>query len=87
MPDQIIVSSVDQIAVVHDDLVKTAFIDMDQPIAKKLLFGADTGTANYEGVCQGPALANGDRTLVMVSDGGDADDERLYALRMKEGRE
>ena len=57
-------------------------IDMDQPIAKKLLFGADTGTANYEGVCQGPALANGDRTLVMVSDGGDADDERLYVLRM-----
>lgn len=62
-------------------------IDMARPIAKKLLFGADTGTANYEGVCLGPVLGNGDRTLVMVSDGGDADDERLYVLRMKEGRE
>lgn len=62
-------------------------IDVERPIAKKLLFGADTGTANYEGVCLGPVLDNGDRTLVMVSDGGDADDERLYALRMKEGRE
>ena len=57
-------------------------IDMERPLAKKLLFGADTGTANYEGVCLGPTLDNGDRTLVMVSDGGDADDERLYVLRM-----
>ena len=57
-------------------------IDMERPLAKKLLFGADTDTANYEGVCLGPTLDNGDRTLVMVSDGGDADDERLYVLRM-----
>lgn len=56
--------------------------DRNRPMAKKLLFGADTGTANYEGVCPGPALGNGDRTLVMVSDGGAADDERLYVLRM-----
>ena len=62
-------------------------IDMERPLGKKLLFGADTGSANYEGVCLGPTLDNGDRTLVMVSDGGDADDERLYVLRMKEGRE
>ena len=62
-------------------------IDMERPIAKKLLFGADTGMANYEGVCQGPALDNGDRTLVMVSDGGNADDERLYVLRMTFERE
>lgn len=61
--------------------------DRKRPVAKKLLFGADTGTANYEGVCLGPVLDNGDRTLVMVSDGGDADDERLYVLRMKETRE
>ena len=61
--------------------------DVKRPIAKKLLFGADTGSANYEGVCLGPKLDNGDRTLVMVSDGGDADDERLYVLRMKEGSE
>ena len=66
---------------------REASIDMERPIAKKLLFGADTGSANYEGVCLGPVLGNGDRTLVMVSDGGDADDERLYSLRMKEGRE
>ena len=57
-------------------------IDMERPLAKKLIFGADTGTANYEGVSLGPMLDNGDRTLVMVSDGGDADDERLYVLRM-----
>ena len=67
--------------------VREASIDVERPIAKKLLFGADTSSANYEGVCLGPMLDNGDRTLVMVSDGGDADDERLYALRMKEGRE
>ena len=60
-----------------------AAFDAGRPIAKKLLFGADTGTANYEGVCSGPAMDNGDRTLIMVSDGGGADDERLYVLRMK----
>ena len=57
----------------------------DRPIAKKLLFGADTGSANYEGVCLGPMLDNGDRTLVLVSDGGNVDDERLYTLRMVSG--
>ena len=56
--------------------------DARRPLAKKLLFGADTGSANYEGVCLGPVLDDGNRLLVMVSDGGDADDERLYALRM-----
>ena len=64
-----------------------AAFDVKRPIAKKLLFGADTGTANYEGVCQGPALDNGDRTLVLVSDGGYADDERLYVLRMASAQE
>ena len=59
-----------------------AAFDVERPVAKKLLFGADTGSANYEGVCLGPRLENGDRTLVMVSDGGDTDDERLYSLRM-----
>lgn len=66
---------------------KGAAFDGARPIAKKLLFGADTGTANYEGVCRGPVLDNGDRTLVLVSDGGDADDERLYVLRMAQPRE
>ena len=66
---------------------RDAAFDIKHPIAKKLHFGSDTGTANYEGVCAGPVLDNGDRTLVLVSDGGDADDERLYVLRMKEGRE
>ena len=61
--------------------------NVERPLAKKLLFGADTGSANYEGVCLGPMLGNGDRTLVMVSDGGDAADERLYVLRMTAPRE
>ena len=61
--------------------------NVERPLAKKLLFGADTGSANYEGVCLGPTLGNGDRTLVMVSDGGDAADERLYVLRMTAPRE
>ena len=64
-----------------------ARIDMGRPVAKKLLFGADTGTANYEGVCSGPVLDTGDHTLVRVSDGGDAADVRLYALRMSFERE
>ena len=59
--------------------------DVERPLAKKLLFGADTGSANYEGVCLGPVLDNGERVLVMVSDGGSADDERLYVLRMVSG--
>ncbi len=64
-----------------------ATFDAERPIAKKLLFGADTGTSNYEGICSGPTLDNGDRTLIMVSDGGGADDERLYVLRMKQRSE
>lgn len=60
--------------------------DVERPLAKKLLFGADTASANYEGVCLGPALDNGDRVLVMVSDGDGNDDERLYSLHMKEAR-
>ena len=61
--------------------------DVERPLAKKLLFDADTGSANYEGVCLGPVLDNGERVLVMVSDGGSADDERLYVLRMEQSRE
>ncbi len=54
-----------------------------KPIAKKLLFGADTGSANYEGICLGPQLNDGDKTLLMISDGNSSDDERLYSLRLK----
>ncbi len=62
---------------------KSTSFDADRPLPKKLLFGADTGSANYEGVCLGPVLNKGDRLLVMVSDGGGSDDERLYPLRVR----
>ena len=51
----------------------------DGTVAKRLLWGENTMFANYEGLCRGPDLPNGSRTLVLVSDaGGGADASVLF---------
>lgn len=45
--------------------------DLDTtPASKSLVYGSGAGFANYEAVCLGPALEDGSRALVLVSDGG-----------------
>ncbi|MGN1359441.1 MAG: esterase-like activity of phytase family protein [Kiritimatiellia bacterium] len=39
------------------------------PAVKKLVYDADTSFANYEGICRGPSLPDGRKTLLLVSDG------------------
>ena len=47
---------------------------------KRILWGRNTMFSNYEGVCQGPTLPDGRRTLVLVSDGGGGADENVLVL-------
>lgn len=47
---------------------------------KRLLWDRNTMFSNYEGVCQGPTLPDGRRTLVLVSDGGGGADENVLVL-------
>ena len=56
------------------------------PVRKNLLFEADAGRAMYEGMCLGPVLEDGARTLVLVSDGDGAADERILTLRLDQPR-
>lgn len=42
--------------------------------------------ANYEGICLGPVLENGTKTLVLVSDGGGGADECLLVLALSGGK-
>ena len=53
-----------------------------RPVAKKCLFGQNTGFAMYEGMCLGPRLADGSRSLLLVSDGDGGAAVRLYALKI-----
>lgn len=54
-----------------------------RPVRKHRLFGANTGLAMYEGICLGPALADGSRSVLLISDGGDGAANRLLALKLR----
>ena len=51
---------------------------------KTLLWERNTGLANYEGICLGPDLAPGVRSLLLISDGGNAADEKNMVLRLRD---
>ncbi|MBO7683532.1 MAG: esterase-like activity of phytase family protein, partial [Kiritimatiellae bacterium] len=51
--------------------------------AKRLLWDENTMFSNYEGICQGPDLPDGRRTLVLVSDGGGDADENVMVLSLR----
>lgn len=54
-----------------------------QPVGKKAIFDQNTGFAMYEGMCLGPLLADGSRSLLMISDGDAGAVARIYALKLK----
>jgi len=51
-------------------------------VSKTLLWEGLFGDDNFEGLALGPLLANGDRSLVLVSDDGAGFQQSLYALRL-----
>ena len=53
-----------------------------RPVAKKMVFDRDTRFAMYEGLCLGPRLADGSRSLLMISDGDAGAKTSLYALKV-----
>ena len=53
------------------------------PVAKTLLFEKNTVFSNYEGICLGPRLRDGSRSLILISDGDDLASEALYALKLQ----
>ena len=52
----------------------------DGTAAKRLVWGENTMFANYEGLCRGPDLSDGSRTLVLVSDAGGSTDPMVLVL-------
>ena len=55
--------------------------DSNEP-QKRLLWEENTMFANYEGICLGPKLKSGMRSLILVSDGGGNADENLLVLAL-----
>lgn len=51
-------------------------------VGKTLLWEGVFPSHNFEGIALGPALANGDRSLLLVSDDGAGLEQSLYALRL-----
>jgi len=51
------------------------------PLAKTLLWEQDFPTSNFEGMTFGPVLANGARSLLLVSDDGGGINQDLYPLQ------
>ncbi len=51
------------------------------PVQKTLLYQRITGLTNYEGICAGPLLADGSRSLLLVADNGGGDVHKFLALR------
>ena len=56
-----------------------------RPISKIRVFGAGTGLAMYEGICLGPKLTDGSRSVLLISDGDDGAANRILGLRLTRG--
>lgn len=50
------------------------------PLGKSLLWERSFGFTNFEGMTYGPALADGSRSLLLISDDGGGLNQELYAL-------
>ena len=64
-------------------------IDLDTDAlepAKRLVWDENTMFANYEGICLGPDLKDGTKTLVLVSDGGGGADQNVLVLALRGGK-
>ena len=57
------------------------------PVRKQIVYEAETGHAMYEGMCLGPVLDDGSRTLLLISDGDGHADERILSLRIRRNDE
>lgn len=64
-------------------------IDLDTDaieLPKRLVWDENTMFANYEGICLGPDLKDGTKTLVLVSDGGGGADQNVLVLALRGGK-
>ena len=52
------------------------------PVSKTSVFDRNTGLAMYEGLCLGPRLADGTRSVIMISDGDAGAAARLCSLKL-----
>ena len=53
-----------------------------RPVSKTAVFDRNTGLAMYEGLCLGPRLADGTRSVIMISDGDAGAAARLFSLKL-----
>ena len=53
------------------------------PVKKTLLFEQHAGRDNYEGICLGPELADGWRSLILLADNGGGSKHPMIPLRVK----
>jgi hypothetical protein len=53
-----------------------------RPVSKTAVFDRNTGLAMYEGLCLGPRLADGTRSMIMISDGDAGAAARLCSLKL-----
>ena len=54
-----------------------------RPVRKTRLFGARTGFAMYEGMCLGPELDDGARSILLIADGDDGAANRILSLKLR----
>lgn len=52
------------------------------PVSKTVVFDQNTGFAMYEGLCLGPRLSDGSRSMIMISDGDAGAVARLCSLKL-----
>ncbi len=52
------------------------------PVSKTVVFDQNTNFAMYEGLCLGPRLSDGSRSMIMISDGDAGAVARLCSLRL-----